>query len=680
MQIQPGHLFENKYRIEHELGRGGFGVVYRAYQQGMDRRVAIKLLSSGTAGDAQGFKARERFLREVRIISKLRHPNTVTIHDFGETHDGLVYMVLEYIDGGTLKELVSRRGALDASRALRIALQIARALSEAHRHGIVHRDLKPANIMLSEVAGESDFVKVLDFGIARLVTSNMRSVANADLTNAGLPEGERELIGTPRYMSPEQVRGEELTGASDVYSLGLILYEMMAGEPAVRGDGAMSLITQQLSPEPLQLRALGQQHPIVQRLVMRATSKASHTRHRTVDELAHEIETAATALQSARDESEEQLILGNQYDMNWGQHTPSGTPAIPTHQSASFPHPGAPSGAHPSYPPQPGPSGAYAAQQPPHPSGAYPHHQSGPYAALHPHHVSGAYPAATGANPHHDPSTLSRLAPDLPVPPDPYQPSPFAEPEPLRSGTRSASVSEEEATPEYIALLITTMLAIPVYVATLYGAVIIVGAALDAWTEGVTRIAALAGAASVIVILPVLASTSHRERFRVVHDRLARSRRMMVLGSMLNLGVVFLCVMGMSAAIAQQLREAPNWMSGEHTAPQKEGAIAQLNRNASYRVADGVDVVSRAMNNDAAPVRPLAPSQSVSATELKQQEEESTPERATSPPLLRQAPPTKRQPRSAVELRKRRKKPSPTKQTRDETQAPAAQDEQYEKW
>ena len=287
--LQRGYIFEGKYRIQGELGRGGFGMVYLAYQIGMDRNVALKVLKPDLQVEAS-MTARERFLREVKIISKLRHPNTVTIHDFGETGDGLVYMVLEYVDGETLKDVINRRGAFRDERASKVCIQVAKSLSEAHRHGIIHRDLKPANIMLTELGGEEDFVKVLDFGIARL--RGGRDKASEDLTSVGVAPGERQLIGTPRYMSPEQVRGEELTGASDVYSLGLMFYEMLTGEPAVTGNTAMALITQQISPEPLRLGNLNRLHPALQRVVQRAVAKSMQQRYRTIDVMAQELEQA----------------------------------------------------------------------------------------------------------------------------------------------------------------------------------------------------------------------------------------------------------------------------------------------------------------------------------------------------------------------------------------------------
>lgn len=291
--LQIGQVFEGKYKILRELGRGGFGMVYLAYQEPMDRYVALKSLRSGIGLTAPS--AKERFLREVRIISKLKHPNTVTIHEFGETCDGGLYMTLEYVEGETLKDALKRDGAFNSVRAADLARQIAKSLSEAHRLGIVHRDLKPANIMLTSIEGDRDFVKVLDFGVARLLDPK-----TTDLTSVGLPDGERELIGTPRYMSPEQVRGEGLSGASDIYSLGLILYEMLTGEPAVQGESTMALITQQISPEPLRLPRLGHVDPMLQDITRIAVAKNLSDRWQSSEQLVDALEQYLHSMRSAR--------------------------------------------------------------------------------------------------------------------------------------------------------------------------------------------------------------------------------------------------------------------------------------------------------------------------------------------------------------------------------------------
>jgi len=326
--LQIGQIFEGKYKILRELGRGGFGMVYLAYQEPMDRYVALKVLRPGIGLSAPS--AKERFLREVRIISKLRHPNTVTIHEFGETYDGGLYMTLEYVEGETLKDALKREGAFSVNRAAQLGMQIAKSLAEAHRLGIVHRDLKPANIMLTSIEGDKDFVKVLDFGVARLLDPK-----TTDLTSVGLPDGERELIGTPRYMSPEQVRGEGLSGTSDIYSLGLILYEMVAGEPAVRGDSTMALITQQISPEPLQIGNMKSVDPHLFDITRIAVDKRLSDRWQSAEQLAQALEQYLFESRTGRHsigggasgefmQSYQSQLLQDPQQSGWQQQPPAG--------------------------------------------------------------------------------------------------------------------------------------------------------------------------------------------------------------------------------------------------------------------------------------------------------------------------------------------------------------------
>lgn len=280
--LQPGDSFEGKYEIVRELASGAFGTVYLAEQEGMDRYVAIKVLKPEMETRQQ---VKERFLREVRIISKLRHPNTVTIHDFGAPDDGSIYMVLEFIEGNTLKELLYKHNSLSPRRAANLFKQVLASLAEAHRHDVIHRDLKPANIMVTDLETQDDFVKVLDFGVARL-----RKGEEKDLTNVGLEEGERQLIGTPRYMSPEQVRGEDLSGASDLYSLGLMLYEVITGEKAVKGDTTMALITTQIDDKPLKLPLLDRIHPELRQIIHNLTAKNAKNRYSSAQKVAKKLD------------------------------------------------------------------------------------------------------------------------------------------------------------------------------------------------------------------------------------------------------------------------------------------------------------------------------------------------------------------------------------------------------
>jgi eukaryotic-like serine/threonine-protein kinase len=210
-----GRTLDEKYLVEEHLGAGGMGEVYRARHLSMDRPVAIKFLHPRLLEDEA---ARVRFQTEARAAVKLRHPNAVSVTDFGQTSEGVVYIVMELLEGRTLREIVSREAPLETARATSIMLQASDAVAAAHEAGIIHRDLKPSNILVTQSADQPAVVKVLDFGIA--------TFSDDDATTLVQPN---TVIGTPRYMSPEQHNGNELTAAADVYSLGVILYEMLTG-------------------------------------------------------------------------------------------------------------------------------------------------------------------------------------------------------------------------------------------------------------------------------------------------------------------------------------------------------------------------------------------------------------------------------------------------------------------
>ncbi|HSE15862.1 MAG TPA: serine/threonine-protein kinase [Pyrinomonadaceae bacterium] len=214
-----GRTLDEKYLVEEHLGAGGMGAVYRARHLSMDRPVAIKFLHQRLVEDEA---ARVRFQTEARAAVKLRHPNAVSVTDFGHTSEGGVYIVMELLEGRTLREIVSREAPLDTARATSIMLQASDAVAAAHAAGIIHRDLKPANILITQSADQPAVVKVLDFGIATFAADDDED----DATTLAQPN---TVIGTPRYMSPEQHHGDELTTATDVYSLGVILYEMLTG-------------------------------------------------------------------------------------------------------------------------------------------------------------------------------------------------------------------------------------------------------------------------------------------------------------------------------------------------------------------------------------------------------------------------------------------------------------------
>jgi serine/threonine protein kinase len=236
-----GHTLDEKYRLEERLGIGGMGTVYRARHLLIDRPVAVKVLNQRFVEDEA---ARTRFRREARAAGRLQHANAVTVTDFGESHDGYVYLVMELLEGRTLRDILAKEAPLDAARAVSLMMQISAAVAAAHDAGIIHRDLKPANIFIVQRAEVPAVVKVLDFGIAKLAAESLDEDEPMTLTQIGA------MIGTPRYMSPEQCDGAELTPAADVYSLGVILYEMLTGTVPFSGSTPLAIAMKHTSETP----------------------------------------------------------------------------------------------------------------------------------------------------------------------------------------------------------------------------------------------------------------------------------------------------------------------------------------------------------------------------------------------------------------------------------------------
>ncbi|HYL97566.1 MAG TPA: serine/threonine-protein kinase, partial [Blastocatellia bacterium] len=212
-----GRVIAGRYQVGALIARGGMGAVYRAVHTKMNRTCALKVLVQ-TVPDPDSVA---RFNREAQMASRIDSPHAVTIYDFGEAEDGLLYLAMEFIEGEPLTTTIARERTLALPRVARITSQIAEALSAAHRLGIIHRDLKPDNIMITRKGGDQDYVKVLDFGIAKVVAEGN---PNETLTQTGI------VLGTPPYMSPEQLTGEHLDPRSDVYSLALIVYQMICGK------------------------------------------------------------------------------------------------------------------------------------------------------------------------------------------------------------------------------------------------------------------------------------------------------------------------------------------------------------------------------------------------------------------------------------------------------------------
>jgi serine/threonine-protein kinase len=283
-----GHTLDEKYRLEERLGIGGMGTVYRARHLLIDRPVAVKVLNPRFVEDEA---ARTRFQREARAAGRLQHVNAVTVTDFGQSQDGYVYIVMELLEGRTLRDVLAKEAPLDPARAVALMLQISAAVAAAHEAGIIHRDLKPANIFIVQRAEVPAVVKVLDFGIAKLAIESLEEDEPKMLTQVGA------MIGTPRYMSPEQCDGAELTPAADVYSLGVILYEMLTGTVPFSGSTPLAIAMKHTSETPRNPREFVSTIPAaLEEVVLHTLEKLPHNRPANAAEFRAELLATADRL------------------------------------------------------------------------------------------------------------------------------------------------------------------------------------------------------------------------------------------------------------------------------------------------------------------------------------------------------------------------------------------------
>jgi len=260
-----GRIVAGKFRVESLIGEGGMGMVYKATQVNLDKTIVLKVLRPSLISDERTV---QRFQREARAASRLNHPNSIAVIDFGQSpEDGSMYIAMEYCAGHDLHHLLSHE-RLDETRIVRIVSQVLSALAEAHAHGVIHRDLKPENIMVEQRRGEPDFVKVLDFGIAK-ITDNTGEEGQA-LTRAGF------VCGTPEYMSPEQAKGATIDARSDLYAVGVILYQLVTGLLPFDSESAVGFATAHLTQQVPPLRKRNPEarcSPGLERLIMSALAK-----------------------------------------------------------------------------------------------------------------------------------------------------------------------------------------------------------------------------------------------------------------------------------------------------------------------------------------------------------------------------------------------------------------------
>lgn len=280
--LEPGTVIRKKYEILSEIGRGGMGVVYRARHLIWHEEKALKVLLNAGSEGRPGLQA---LLAEALVMRQLQHPNIVRVEDADYTEDDQAFVVMEYVDGQSLRQKLDRGGPLAPEVALQIAAQACSALSAAHKKGIIHRDIKPQNLLLAKSADGSETVKIIDFGIAKVREEAGLGLTGMRTSTTGL------FVGTPGYASPEQangMRGRDLDGRTDLYSLGLVLYEMLTGRLPFSADTPFALLVQriQVPPMPLDLVRAGLSFsPDVSSLVMKALAKDRENRYRSAEEM-----------------------------------------------------------------------------------------------------------------------------------------------------------------------------------------------------------------------------------------------------------------------------------------------------------------------------------------------------------------------------------------------------------
>jgi len=281
-----GSLIQNRYEVEEPIGRGGMSSVYRARDLSSGQKVAFKVMHAHLLDNPANVR---RFRREAQAANKVRHPHAVQIFDVGVTPNGSPYIIMDYLDGPSLSDVIAENGKLPVERCLKIFIQACEGMSHVHELGVLHRDLKPSNIVLVKEGDEEDYVKVVDFGIARVLAEEARS------TLSKTPTG--HALGSPPYMSPEQCRGIAVDKRADIYSMGCLMYEALTGRVPLEGETIVETMYKQVHELPKSLDGVDADVRLVERLekiLFRALSKDPNNRQQSMDELKHELEALSS--------------------------------------------------------------------------------------------------------------------------------------------------------------------------------------------------------------------------------------------------------------------------------------------------------------------------------------------------------------------------------------------------
>ncbi len=276
-----GTALAARYEFLEVLGQGGMGIVFKARNPLIDMPVAVKMLRSSDLTQ----EAMERFQREARAVCRLDHPNILKLHDFGITERGQPYMVMEFVEGNSLSNLLETWGAIPVDLALDLGIQICSGLAHAHQMGVLHRDIKPSNVMLKSIGGTAPVARILDFGFAKIAEPEDKD--QIQLTKAG------QVFGSPPYMSPEQVKGKPVDERTDIYSLGCVLYEMFSGCPPHLGSTSIEVMVKHLEENVTPLRVLRSDldlPPELELVINRALKKQPEDRYQSAQELQNDLE------------------------------------------------------------------------------------------------------------------------------------------------------------------------------------------------------------------------------------------------------------------------------------------------------------------------------------------------------------------------------------------------------